>query len=72
MIVRCFCLGSLDSGANFVVRAREALKTCLPDPLRNASFAAVLKDDNSTKRCLAQLLYNLSDQMGPPGVDNPM
>src|SRR5271169_5502039 len=49
-------------------RAREALKSCLPDPLRNASFAQVLKDDTSTKRCLAQLLYNLSDQMGPPNV----
>jgi CCR4-NOT transcription complex subunit 9 len=48
------------------VRAREALKSCLPDPLRNASFAQVLRDDNSTKRCLAQLLYNLSDQMGQP------
>jgi CCR4-NOT transcription complex subunit 9 len=48
-------------------RAREALKSCLPDPLRNASFAQVLKDDTSTKRCLAQLLYNLSDQMGQGG-----
>jgi CCR4-NOT transcription complex subunit 9 len=55
-----------------MVRAREALKSCLPDPLRNASFAQVLKDDTSTKRCLAQLLYNLSDQMGPSGVDNPI
>lgn len=51
-------------------RAREALKSCLPDPLRNASFAQVLKDDTSTKRCLAQLLYNLSDQMGQPGQEN--
>jgi CCR4-NOT transcription complex subunit 9 len=49
------------------VRAREALKSCLPDPLRNASFAQVLKDDTSTKRCLAQLLYNLSDPIGPGG-----
>lgn len=48
-------------------RAREALKTCLPDPLRNASFAQVLKDDTSTKRCLAQLLYNLSDPIGLGG-----
>jgi len=48
-------------------RAREALKSCLPDPLRNASFAQVLKDDTSTKRCLAQLLYNLSDPIGPGG-----
>ena len=53
-------------------RAREALKSCLPDPLRNASFAQVLKDDTSTKRCLAQLLYNLSDTMGPGGPDNQL
>jgi len=54
-----------------ISRAREALKSCLPDPLRNASFAQVLKDDTSTKRCLAQLLYNLSDQMGPPTAGDP-
>jgi len=53
--------------ALLIYRAREALKTCLPDPLRNASFATVLKDDTSTKRCLAQLLFNLSDQMGASG-----
>src|SRR5271154_846057 len=53
-------------------RAREALKSCLPDPLRNASFAQVLKDDTSTKRCLAQLLYNLSDQMGQGGGGNQL
>ena len=42
-------------------RAREALRQCLPEPLRDATFSAALRDDAATKRCLGQLLYNLSD-----------
>lgn len=42
-------------------RAREALRQCLPEPLRDATFSAVLRDDAATKRCLTQLLVNLSD-----------
>lgn len=42
-------------------RAREALRQCLPEPLRDATFSSVLRDDAATKRCLAQLLINLSD-----------
>jgi len=42
-------------------RAREALRQCLPEPLRDATFSPVLRDDAATKRCLAQLLINLSD-----------
>ncbi|KAF8938750.1 Cell differentiation protein rcd1 [Haplosporangium gracile] len=42
-------------------RAREALRQCLPEPLRDATFAHVLKDDPNTKRCLSQLLFALSD-----------
>lgn len=42
-------------------RAREALRQCLPEPLRDATFAHLLKDDTISKRCLAQLLLNLSD-----------
>jgi CCR4-NOT transcription complex subunit 9 len=44
-------------------RAREALRQCLPDQLKDGSFAQMLKDDTITKRCLAQLLLNLSDTM---------
>ncbi|RUS19521.1 cell differentiation protein rcd1 [Endogone sp. FLAS-F59071] len=44
-------------------RAREALRQCLPEPLRDATFSQVLKDDITTKRCLAQLLVNLSDNV---------
>lgn len=47
-------------------RAREALRQCLPEPLRDATFSSVLRDDAATKRCLAQLLINLSDNV----VDN--
>lgn len=43
-------------------RAREALRQCLPEPLRDATFSSVLRDDAATKRCLAQLLLALSDQ----------
>lgn len=48
-------------------RAREALRQCLPEPLRDATFSSVLRDDAATKRCLAQLLINLSDNV----VDAP-
>lgn len=48
-------------------RAREALRQCLPEPLRDATFSSVLRDDAATKRCLAQLLINLSDNVADPG-----
>ncbi|KAG5437757.1 hypothetical protein PCANB_000470 [Pneumocystis canis] len=50
-VVRCY------------LRARDALRQCLPEPLRDATFSNVLKDDLSTKRALAQLLINLSDSV---------
>jgi CCR4-NOT transcription complex subunit 9 len=59
-VVRCFL--RLSDNA----RAREALRQCLPEPLRDATFSSVLRDDAATKRCLAQLLINLSDTV----VDN--
>ncbi|RVD83006.1 uncharacterized protein DFL_007410 [Arthrobotrys flagrans] len=54
-VVRCFLRLSDNP------RAREALRQCLPEPLRDATFSQVLRDDQATKRCLAQLLINLSD-----------
>ena len=48
-------------------RARQALRQCLPEPLRDATFSAVLRDDAATKRCLAQLLINLSDTVTDGG-----
>ncbi|KAK4232550.1 putative cell differentiation protein rcd1 [Podospora fimiseda] len=59
-VVRCFL--RLSDNA----RAREALRQCLPEPLRDHTFSAVLRDDAATKRCLAQLLINLSDNVAEP------
>lgn len=44
-------------------RAKDALRQCLPEPLRDGTFSTVLKDDPTTKRWLAQLLLNLSDNL---------
>jgi CCR4-NOT transcription complex subunit 9 len=51
-------------------RAREALRQCLPEPLRDATFSSVLRDDAATKRCLAQLLINLSDNVVESSAGN--
>ncbi|KAG9307333.1 hypothetical protein G9A89_017161 [Geosiphon pyriformis] len=56
-VVRCYVRLSENP------RAREALRQCLPEPLRDATFSQVLKDDAHTKRYLAQLLVNLSDNV---------
>ncbi|GFU50101.1 CCR4-NOT transcription complex subunit 9 [Nephila pilipes] len=40
-------------------RAREALRQCLPDQLKDNTFAFQLKDDQPAKVCLIQLLNNL-------------
>lgn len=46
-------------------RACEALRQCLPDQLKDSTFATCLKDDNSTKRWLSQLQVNLEAPTGP-------
>lgn len=54
-VVRCYLrLSDNDQACN-------QLKNVLPEPLRDATFSNVLKDDGATKRCLGQLLSNLSD-----------
>lgn len=65
-VVRCFL--RLSDNA----RAREALRQCLPEPLRDATFSSVLRDDAATKRCLAQLLINLSDTIADGAPMNGM
>ena len=40
--------------------AKEALRQCLPEALRNHTFDEALKEDATTSRWLAQLLYNIS------------
>lgn len=72
-VVRCFLrwgiLSKVKSCCSHVARlsdnarAREALRQCLPEPLRDATFQSVLRDDAATKRCLAQLIINLSDNV---------
>lgn len=47
-------------------RAREALRQCLPDQLKDGTFSNCLKDDASTKRWLMQLQTNLE---APPVQD---
>ena len=54
-IVRCFL--RLSDNA----RAREALRQCLPDALRDSTFTNCLKDDVTTKRWLTQLLFNITE-----------
>ncbi|OAD78817.1 hypothetical protein PHYBLDRAFT_107523 [Phycomyces blakesleeanus NRRL 1555(-)] len=44
-------------------RAREALRQCLPEPLRDSTFHQALKDDVATKRCLGQLMLNMTEGM---------
>jgi CCR4-NOT transcription complex subunit 9 len=42
------------------LRAREALRQCLPDQLKDETFATCLKDDKSTKHWLSSLLKNVN------------
>merc|ERR1711920_658523 len=55
-IVRCY-LRLADNA-----RARDALRQCLPESLRNnTAFGSLLKDDVTTARWLNQLLYVLNE-----------
>ncbi|GMP52378.1 hypothetical protein CsSME_00018216 [Camellia sinensis var. sinensis] len=40
-------------------RACDALRSCLPDMLRDATFSTCLREDPTTRRWLQQLLYNV-------------
>lgn len=60
-VVRCY-LRLSDN-----VRAREALRQCLPEPLRDTTFVACLKEDPATRRWLGQLLANLGEAAAPAG-----
>ena len=57
-IVRCYLRLSEHT------RARDALRQCLPDSLKDQSFSQVLRSEESVHRWLALLLKNLSEQ-GP-------
>jgi len=42
-------------------KAREALRSHLPEPFQDGTFASFLKDDHTTTRWLAQLIINLRE-----------
>jgi hypothetical protein len=57
-------------------RAKEALRQCLPDQLKDTTFAPVLREgsDQTTKRWLAQLVKNLEESnagLPKPPVPRP-
>eukprot|EP01059_Diplonema_ambulator_P000668 TRINITY_DN10548_c0_g1_i1.p1 TRINITY_DN10548_c0_g1~~TRINITY_DN10548_c0_g1_i1.p1 ORF type:complete len:348 (+),score=100.65 TRINITY_DN10548_c0_g1_i1:52-1044(+) len=54
-VIRCYLRLSDHS------RARDALKHCLPDQLRDATFSDYLGDDLGMRRWLFQLLLNIGD-----------
>lgn len=54
-VVRCYLRLSDNQ------RACEALCQCLPDQLKDDTFAPCLKEDKSTERWLKMLLANLSN-----------
>ena len=49
-----------------IFRACEALCQCLPDQLKDDTFAECAKDDKSLKHWISQLLKNLQN-MAPAG-----
>lgn len=53
-------------------RARDALRLCLPDQLKDNTFSNCLKDDNSTKRWLIQLQQNLKNMTAPDPLSMPL
>lgn len=65
-VVRCYLRLSDNS------RAREALRQCLPEPLRDTTFQTCLAEDPSTKRWLANLLHNLAEGGGSTKPTGPM
>ncbi|XP_054799680.1 uncharacterized protein LOC129304070 isoform X2 [Prosopis cineraria] len=47
-------------------RACAALRNCLPDMLRDATFSSCLREDPTTRRLLQQLLHNVEVNRMPP------
>ncbi|KAI5604949.1 hypothetical protein POPTR_001G359300v4 [Populus trichocarpa] len=49
-------------------RACDALRSCLPDMLRDATFSSCLREDPTTRRWLQQLLHNVGGNRVVPGL----
>jgi hypothetical protein len=45
-----------------LLRARDALRVCLPETLTDQSFGEVIRSEEAVQRWLAHLLKNLSDK----------
>lgn len=65
-VVRCYL--RLSDNA----RAREALRRCLPDQLRDSTFSQCLQEDRSTKHWLSLLIKNLESGSSDPIQISPM
>ena len=66
-LLKFFCLICVNLVDLLCRRAKEALRQCLPDQLKDQTFYNVLKDDTTTKRWLSQLIKNLQDS----GLNDP-
>ena len=58
-IIRCYLRLSKNA------RAREALRQCLPDLLRDRNFTACVNGDEATQAWLTELLQNVGPVQGP-------
>ncbi|CAI0436348.1 unnamed protein product [Linum tenue] len=61
-IIRCY-LRLSDN-----LRACDALRSCLPEMLRDATFNSCLREDPTTRRWLQQLLHNVGVNRVPAGL----
>jgi hypothetical protein len=52
-------------------RAREALRQCLPDALKDQSFANLLRTEDAVQRWLAHLIKNITET-GPAVGTSPL
>ena len=60
-IIRCYLRLSENA------RARDALRHCLPEQLWDANFTSCLREDQSTKRWLNQLMFAVGVDPGAQG-----
>lgn len=61
-IIRCYLRLSEN------LRAREALKQCLPEALKDDTFSVALQSDVNVKKWLSQLLYNIANAGSDTGI----
>ena len=59
-IIRCYLRLSENA------RARDCLRQCFPEQLRDPSFVACLKEDVATRRWLTTLLQQLGEGTSAP------